>query len=105
MLLPMVLIVWISWAPVRIVVPATTAPEQAKAIAEAVSEARSTKLLESVLDWSKTILPSAVGFGSAMVGYYFGTRTGPEREEPDPRSSDEDGGELADEAPNSKPEN
>ena len=27
-----------------------------------------------MLDWAKTILPSATGFGGAIIGYYFGTR-------------------------------
>ena len=27
-----------------------------------------------VLDWAKTVLPPVVGFGGALVGYYFGTR-------------------------------
>lgn len=27
-----------------------------------------------VLDWGKTILPPLVGFGGALVGYYYGTR-------------------------------
>lgn len=26
------------------------------------------------LDWAKTVLPPVVGFGGALVGYYFGTR-------------------------------
>lgn len=26
------------------------------------------------LDWAKTVLPPVVGFGGAVVGYYFGTR-------------------------------
>lgn len=32
--------------------------------------ARST----AMLDWAKTVLPPVVGFGSAVVGYFFGTR-------------------------------
>ena len=28
----------------------------------------------SALDWAKTVLPPVVGFGGALVGYYFGTR-------------------------------
>ena len=28
----------------------------------------------NALDWSKTVLPPVVGFGGALVGYYFGTR-------------------------------
>lgn len=31
--------------------------------------------LDKVLDWGKTVLAPIVGFGSAVVGYYFGTRT------------------------------
>ena len=27
-----------------------------------------------VLDWAKTVLPPVVGFGGALIGYYFGTR-------------------------------
>ena len=30
---------------------------------------------EKVLDWAKTVLPPAVGFGGALIGYYFGTRS------------------------------
>lgn len=30
---------------------------------------------EALLDWAKTVLPPVVGFGSAVVGYYFGTRS------------------------------
>ena len=26
------------------------------------------------IDWAKTVLPPVVGFGGALVGYYFGTR-------------------------------
>lgn len=29
---------------------------------------------EIALDWAKTVLPPVVGFGGALVGYYFGTR-------------------------------
>jgi hypothetical protein len=36
---------------------------------------------EAVLDWAKTVLPPVVGFASAVVGYYFGTR-GAERPRP-----------------------
>lgn len=37
---------------------------------------RSTDPVTHVLDWGKTILPPLVGFGGAIVGYYFGTRGG-----------------------------
>ncbi len=29
---------------------------------------------EIALDWAKTVLPPVVGFGGAVVGFYFGTR-------------------------------
>ena len=29
---------------------------------------------DKILDWGKTVLPPVVGFGGALVGYYFGTR-------------------------------
>ncbi len=29
---------------------------------------------EKIIDWAKTVLPPVVGFGGALVGYYFGTR-------------------------------
>ena len=32
--------------------------------------------IDHTLDWAKTVLPPAVGFGGAVVGYYFGTRGG-----------------------------
>jgi len=30
--------------------------------------------VKQALDWAKTILPPLIGFGGAIVGYYFGTR-------------------------------
>ena len=30
--------------------------------------------VDNALDWAKTVLPPVVGFGGALVGYYFGTR-------------------------------
>jgi hypothetical protein len=36
---------------------------------------RSSDLVERLLDWAKTVLAPIVGFGSAVVGYYFGTRS------------------------------
>ncbi len=35
---------------------------------------RLTDPIDPMLDWAKTILPPLVGFGGAIVGYYFGTR-------------------------------
>ena len=29
---------------------------------------------ENILTWGNTVLPPVVGFGGALVGYYFGTR-------------------------------
>lgn len=31
---------------------------------------------DDVLDWAKSVLPPVVGFGGALVGYYFGSRHG-----------------------------
>ncbi len=31
------------------------------------------KTSTNMLDWAKTVLPPAIGFGGAVVGYYFGT--------------------------------
>ncbi len=36
--------------------------------------------IANVIDWAKTILPPAVGFGGSLVGYYFGTRSGKGRD-------------------------
>jgi len=30
--------------------------------------------IDKMFDWAKTVLAPIVGFGSAVVGYYFGTR-------------------------------
>lgn len=30
---------------------------------------------DQIIDWAKTVLPPVVGFGGALVGYYFGTRS------------------------------
>lgn len=30
--------------------------------------------VDRTLDWAKTVLPPVVGFGGALIGYYFGTR-------------------------------
>ncbi|SRR6266705_5193593 len=30
--------------------------------------------IKDILDWGKTVLSPVVGFGAAVVGYYFGTR-------------------------------
>ncbi len=29
-----------------------------------------------IIDWAKTVLAPVVGFGSAVIGYYFGARNG-----------------------------
>ncbi len=74
MLVPFVFVLWLTPTQVKVTVPKGTPDQQVAAIVQAVAQDRATKRLEMVLDWAKTILPSAVGFGSAMVGYYFGTR-------------------------------
>jgi hypothetical protein len=74
MLVPFVFVLWLTPTQVKVTVPKGTSDQQVAAIVQAVAQDRATKRLEMVLDWAKTILPSAVGFGSAMVGYYFGTR-------------------------------
>lgn len=42
---------------------------------------------DDVLDWAKSVLPPVVGFGGALVGYYFGSRHGqpgsPSEEQPE----------------------
>ena len=76
MLLPFVFFYWLTPGQVRIVPPPGTTPDQVAAAVKAASEAVTTRRLEGMLDWAKTILPSVVGFASAMVGYYFGTRAG-----------------------------
>jgi hypothetical protein len=30
---------------------------------------------DAMLDWAKTVLPPVIGFGSAVIGYFFGTRS------------------------------
>ncbi len=76
MLLPFVLISIFS-PVVRVVPPAGTQPAQIEAARRqtaAAVEAASVARTKDMLDWAKTVLPSVVGFASAMVGYYFGTR-------------------------------
>jgi len=70
--------------------PEGTTPAQAATASAAAMAQRSKDLL----DWAKTILPSVVGFGSAMMGYYFGTRSSNEGTkvpipEPDEQAPDE----------------
>ena len=78
MLLPFAFVYGLTPSQVKIVLPAGTPPEQASIALRAAAEALTAKRLESMLDWAKTVLPSVVGFGSAMVGYYFGTRAAQE---------------------------
>ena len=76
MLLPFALIS-VSSPAVRVVPPAGTQPAQievAGRLTAAAVEAASVARTKDMLDWAKTVLPSVVGFASAMVGYYFGTR-------------------------------
>lgn len=71
MFLPFVFIWQVVGAAVTLPADHTT-PELAAAFAQVVVDERS----KVALDWAKTILPSAVGFGSAIIGYYFGVRSG-----------------------------
>ena len=78
MLLPFVFLVWLD-PQVKIEVPAGTPPDQVAAAVRTVAEAQIAQQRENMLDWAKTVLPSVVGFASAMIGYYFGTRSGQSR--------------------------
>ncbi|HYU35794.1 MAG TPA: hypothetical protein VEW48_26855 [Thermoanaerobaculia bacterium] len=73
MLLPFVLISTAS-PEVKVVPPAGTPPSEFAKLTAAAVEAASVARTKDMLDWAKTVLPSVVGFASAMVGYYFGTR-------------------------------
>jgi hypothetical protein len=70
MLLPFALLLWLT--PEVVFTIKDPAGQHVAAITGALVDAR----LKNLLDWAKTILPSAVGFASALVGYYFGTRVG-----------------------------
>ncbi len=65
------LFIWVLSAPTVVISKEASTPELVEAAARAVIDER----MRAALDWAKTILPSAVGFGSAIVGYYFGTRS------------------------------
>lgn len=71
------LFVWTLPRPL-IKLPNGSTPEIVNAAVRAALDERS----RTALDWAKTILPSAVGFGSAIVGYYFGTRSSSRAETP-----------------------
>lgn len=75
MVIPFVLI-WHFSSQVQINVPAGTKPEDAAAIVKAVNQASAAESVKEMLDWAKTFLPSLVGFATAMIGYYFGIRSG-----------------------------
>jgi hypothetical protein len=78
MLLPFLEIVLLALAPTGLTIenlPAGTTPTQAQAAITAAAQGALAQRSKDLLDWAKTILPSAVGFGSAMMGYYFGTRS------------------------------
>lgn len=70
MFLPFVFI-WSLSSPTVVLPGNASTPELVDAAARAIMDER----MRAALDWAKTILPSAVGFGSAIVGYYFGTRS------------------------------
>ena len=76
MLLPFLELVLLAPTGVKIEsLPAGTTPEQAQAAITAAAQGALAQRSKDLLDWAKTILPSVVGFGSAMIGYYFGTRS------------------------------
>jgi ABC-type glycerol-3-phosphate transport system permease component len=43
-----------------------------------------------IVDWAKTVLAPVIGFGSAVIGYYFGARNGAAETPPSPASSSSD---------------
>jgi hypothetical protein len=74
MLLPFFITTWLLPSSVKIDFPPGTTAEQSAMAMSAAVEALAAKRANLIFDWAKTILPSVVGFASAMVGYYFGTR-------------------------------
>ena len=75
MVIPFVMI-WHFSSQVQINIPAGTKPEEVAAIVKAASAATAAQDVKDMLDWAKTFLPSLVGFATAMIGYYFGIRSG-----------------------------
>src|ERR1700689_4842465 len=75
MIIPFVLI-WHFSSQVQIHIPAGAKPEEVEAIVKAAKAATSAQDVKDMLDWAKTFLPSLVGFATAMIGYYFGIRSG-----------------------------
>ena len=75
MLIPFWMIGYFS-AQVHISIPAGSKPEEVAAIVKAATAATTSQDVRDTLDWAKTVLPSLVGFGSAIIAYYFGIRTG-----------------------------
>jgi hypothetical protein len=75
MVIPFVLI-WHFSSQVQINIPAGTKPEEVAALVKAANAATAAQDVKDMLDWAKTFLPSLVGFATAMIGYYFGIRSG-----------------------------
>jgi hypothetical protein len=75
MIIPFVFI-WHFSSQVQIQIPADTKPEEVEAIVKAAKAAIADQDVKEMLDWAKTFLPSLVGFATAMIGYYFGIRSG-----------------------------
>jgi hypothetical protein len=64
--------------PPRIVLPASATTDLVAAAVKTAADAGAAQQAQQVkdmLDWAKTILPSIVGFGTAIIAYYFGIRS------------------------------
>jgi hypothetical protein len=75
MIIPFVLI-WRFSTQVQINIPVGTKPDEVAGIFKAATAATAAQNVKDMLDWAKTFLPSLVGFATAMIGYYFGIRSG-----------------------------
>ncbi|HEV8040195.1 MAG TPA: hypothetical protein VGP62_15110 [Bryobacteraceae bacterium] len=75
MIIPFVMI-WHFSSQVQVNIPAGAKPEEVAAIVKAANAATAAQDVKDMLDWAKTFLPSLVGFATAMIGYYFGIRSG-----------------------------
>jgi hypothetical protein len=75
MVIPFFLI-WEFSSKIQITIPAGTKPEDVAALVKAANEATAAQNVKDMLDWAKTFLPSLIGFATAMIGYYFGIRSG-----------------------------
>jgi hypothetical protein len=68
--------IWYFAAQVHISLPAGIKPEQVVAVVTAARSAVAAQDIKEMLDWAKTVLPPLIGFGSAIIAYYFGIRSG-----------------------------